>query len=407
MEDLPLSLLTQQENARPKTGEDLETFGKYAASLHLNGGKTLSEAVVETVKTAGLAPEQVQRVIEFANTSAYLKKFAEAGPQHRVISFDGGPASFADVIRDLNDGGGGSLMDPAHRSSDYSRLPPDVMKLAAANRARLGLEETKLASAFRVQEVPIPFEEPLQEALEMRDKLASLYNEATSELGGLETRNYDLCDLLFHEVKQASLSDIPLGHIVAALSEVSEEPEFMKAAFAMLGPRLLENGVFHDFESFSESLEKTAGVGVVNTDHPMLGIYADFCDTLSKLAATREVSQDLTQQLDAVSNFLQAAQRKTAAAAIPKAWRAATEGAARLSKPVGKAVKELAGETAGKVVGGGVKYAPHIAAGLAAESVYQHAKYHPATRGAVNFVMGRVPYTQQNQMRQYQLANGM
>lgn len=406
MEDLPISLLTQQDTAKPKSGEDLETFGKHAASLHLCGGKTLSEAVVESVKAAGLSPEQVQRVVEFANTNAYLKKFAEAGPQHKVVSFDGGPASFPDVIRDLNDGGGGSVSDPARRSNDYDMPPPDVGKLASVNRERLGLEDAKLAAAFGVVEVPIPFEEPLEDAVAARSKLAGLYDEATSEIGGLETRNYDLCDLLFGEVKQAALSGIPLGHVVSALSEANSEPEFMKSAFAMLGPRLIENEVFSSLEAMGGSLEKTAGVGMVNQDHPMLGIYEDYCDTLSKLAATRAVRDEVSAGLDALTNFLRAAQSKTAAVvdAIPKAWRAATGGAAQLSKPLGNAAKAVAGETAGKVVGTTVKYAPHVVAAVAAEEGYQRTKHNPAVRGTKDFVLGRVPYTRQNQIRQYRLA---
>lgn len=403
MEDLPLSLLTQQENAKPKTGEDLETFGKHAASLHLDRGKTLNEAVVETVKSAGLSPEQVQRVVEFTNTSAYLKKFANAGPGHKVVEFEGGPASFPEVIRDLNDGGGGSLNDPAPRSSDYDLPPPDLGKLAAANASFLGLDDAKLAEAFGVTapEAPLPYEEPLQEALAMRDKLASLYDEANSELEGAETRNYDLCNLLFHEVKQASLSGSPLGHVVAALSSVNDEPEFMKAAFAMLAPRLIDNGVFRSFEAFSGSLEKTAGVGTVNGDHPLLGIYSDYCDTMSKMAALRDVKGQLEGHLDDMTNFLHAAQTKVAGAGkIPQAWRAVTGAASKASKYTGRAAESLGGERVGKAVELGTKYAPHVAVGLAAEEGYQRAKASPTVR----FVKGRVPGTRENQVRQYQLA---
>lgn len=402
MEDLPTSLLTQQENAKSRTGEELETFGKYAASLYLNRKcGTLSEAVVETVKSAGLAPEQVRRVVEFTNTSAYLSKFASEGPGHKVINFDGGPASFPDVLRDLNDGGGGSLNDPA--PSDYSLPPPDTAKLAARNLARLGMTDEKLASAFRVEEAVLPYENPMKDAEDLKDKLAGLYDEATHEISGLETRYMDLCDLLFQKVKQASLEGVPLGHVVTVMGVAQSEPEFMKAAFAMLTPRLIQNEVFSNEVGVASSLEKTAGAGLVNPAHPLVGIYDDFCDTLAKLAATRQVRDEIEAELGTVTTFMKAA----AKGFIPKAWGVATNLAAQASKPVRKAVGAVGGETAGNLAGGLVEYSPHLLAALGAEEVYQRAKNNPAANAATNFVLGRVPYTHQNIMRQYNMQMGM
>jgi hypothetical protein len=410
MEDLPTSLLTQQEHVKPRTGEELETFGKYAASLYLQGRcGTLSDAVVETVKTAGLAPEQVRRVVEFANTSAYLTKFAEVGPGHKVVTFAGGPAAFPDVIRDLNDGSGGSTYDPV--PADYSLPPPDVEKMASRNAERLGLEDAKLASAFQAEPADIPYEEPLREALDTRDKLASLYDEATFEISGLETRLMDVSNLLFQQVKQASLEGVPLGHLVSVMGSVSDEPIFMKVAFEMLTPRLVANEVFSSHSAVATSLEKYAGAGVVNPAHPLVGIYEDYCDTLQKLAATRHVRDEVAESLDILSTFIQksagvASGIREVASKLPKAWEAATQGAAKASKPVSDFVSELGLPNAAPYVGAAVKYSPHIAAGLAGEDLYQRAKANPAVHGASNFVLSRVPYTRQNMIRQLELQQG-
>lgn len=415
MEELPTSLLTQQEQAKPRTGEELEIFGKYAAKLYLAGQcGTLSESVVEAVKTAGLGPEQVRRVVEFANTSAYLEKFASAGPEHKVVTFKGGPASFPDVIRDLNDGSGGSVFDKAAAASfaDYALPPPDAALLASNNLLRLGLLDTKLAQAFEVNEIPIPYAEPLREAADMKDKLAGIYDEARYELSGLETRYMDVCDLLFQQVKQASLEGVPLGHVIQVWGTVTEDPQFYKVAFEMLAPRLVENTVFETAVAIAESLEKTAGVGMINPDHPMVGIFTDFCETLAKMAAYREAQNEVAEQLDVLSTFLTKASgvgsavREALTEHVPKAWRAATGLAARASKPVSEFATDLGGETAGRLAGGAVKYAPHLAAGLAAEELYQRAKNQPGVQAVKNFTMARVPYTHQNMMRQYNLQMG-
>ena len=67
MHDLPSQTLKQQAHARPVSGEELEVFGKYAASQFTAGlHGTLTKAVVETVKQAEEAdlpaPEDVAMV---------------------------------------------------------------------------------------------------------------------------------------------------------------------------------------------------------------------------------------------------------------------------------------------------------------------------------------------------------
>jgi hypothetical protein len=418
MEDLPLSLLTQQEKAKPRTGEELETFGKYAAGLYLKGScKTLSEAVVETVKSAGLSPEQVRRVVEFTNQGAYLSKFASEGPQHKVVNFDGGPASFPDVIRDLNDGGS-ALVDKtaSFALADYSLPPPDVTRLRERNFTRLGVGYEKLAAAFQADETPLPYEEPLRDAADLKDKLAGLRDEATHELSGLETRFMDVCDLLFGEVKQAALGGVPLGHVVTAMSTVSQDPEYFKVAFEMLTPRLVDNEVFRNDLEVAESLSKTAGAGLPNTQHPLLGAFEDFCDTLQKLAAVRTVRTDLDANLDVLTNDLSKAAGiaeeagtalRDAAGYVPKGWRAAKGLAAQASVPASNFATALGGETAGKVTGAVVSHLPHLAAYLAGEELYQRAKNSPGVGAATNFVASRIPYTRANMIRQYNLQTGM
>jgi hypothetical protein len=419
MEDLPVSLLMQQEKAKSRTGEELETFGKVASIAYLKGEcKTLTQAVVDTVKTAGLGPEQVRRVVEFANTNAYLQKFASGDPHHRVISFKGGPASFPDVIRDLNDGGGGSVFDKVASASlsDYQSPPPDVEALASRNMDRFGNMDVKLASAFAVEEVEYPYSDPLRETLDLRDKIAGLYSEATGELSVLENEYLECCDELFHFVKQAALSGLTLGNVTAAMGEVTRDPEIFKLAFAMLAPRLVKNEVFRTDEAVAESLAKFASSNVVNPEHPLLGAFGEYVSTLQKLAATRQVRDEAAEQLDILSRFtVKAASTATAVAEkirsvashVPKAWGVATDLAARASKPVSEFATALGGETAGSIAGGAVEYSPHILAGLAAEEAYQRAKNNPAVQAGKNFVASRVPYTHQSMMRQYALQQGL
>jgi len=412
-------MLVQQKAARNKTGAELETLGKYAAALYHRGQcSTLTEAVVSTVKTAGLSPEQVRRVVEFTNHAAYQTEFSKVGASHKFVEFVGGPADPAAILQDLNDGGGGSVFDTG--SGDYQAPPPDFAKAAAANEARMGLDEVKLAELFQATPSPMPFAEPLAPALEARSKLASLYEEALAEMSLGETQLQMLGGELLERTKQAALAGVPLSHIVAAWGAgAGAQPEFIKAAFTMLTPALVTSGVFPSREELVESLAVKVAATPVNAAHPLVRTFSTWCETLNKLAATRQVMEDVETALGQVETFLKEASSASEIGGIlgkiPKAVRGVTQATAKASRPVNAFTREMveaaggsvqAAERAGNVLGGAVKYAPHIAGGIALEDAYQRAKYNPMVQGAKNFVLSRVPYTHQNMIRQYSYQQG-
>ena len=56
MHDLPEYMTRQQSGASPRSGAELEAFGKYASGKWLKGEhRTLGDAVVDVVKHAGLS----------------------------------------------------------------------------------------------------------------------------------------------------------------------------------------------------------------------------------------------------------------------------------------------------------------------------------------------------------------
>ena len=413
MHDLPTVTVQQQAHARPISAEDLEVMGKAAASAFHDGEfSTLDDAVVETVKKAGLSPEQVKRVVEFTNVNAHLEAFKKEA-DHKVISFQGGPASPSNVLKDLNDGGGGTVFDRG--TSDYNYPPPDIAKMPSANMDRLGVTEIKLAEAFHVDEKEYPFAEPLNEAMDLRDKLASARDFFNHELSALETVFIDAGNLLYEQVKQASLSGTTLGQMVQAWSAFTEEPEYVKLAFQALTPRLLQDEVFQDKDEISSSISSIDKVaGLVNHKHPLVGMFVDYCDTLFKLAEARQARDECDRHFDAMTEFLKDAQGglvTQAAGLIPKVVSFAEKASVPAGKTVRKAGELLFGagskgaETAGRAVSKAVQYTPHTVGAFAAEEAYQRQKYNPVTRGARNFLMSRVPYTRQNLIRQYSMQH--
>lgn len=402
MDDLPSSLKLQQNSARARTGEELETLGKEAASRYVRGGSSsMTHAVVETVKSAGLSPEQVRRVVEFANIDGFHQEFRKEGSGHKVVEFRGGPAVFADVLRDLNDGGTTVMDKHAH---DYSTPPPDVFGLTSRNADRLGLESEKLAEAFGVQEVQLPFADPLRPAFDMKDKLAGMEQDLASQLSTLEEQFLYTTDGLFDAVKQASMDGLELGAVISAWHQVTGRPEFVKQAFVHLTPRLLENRVFSSKEEMGNSLTKVAS-GLLNMQHPIVIHFTDFCELLTKMAEARLAKEEVGVELDKITTFLKAASvgdlAEAGAGMAKKLWSSSTAAAAGAAPQVGNAVRQ-AGQVAGNVAEAATPYLPHAAVGYGALQAYDAANQSPTVQKAMSYVPG----THQNEVRKYYQQQG-
>lgn len=387
MHDLPSQTLLQQTHARPVSGEELEVFGKKAACRYTCGEcATLNDAVVMTIKSAGLSPEQVKRVVEFTNQNAYLTEFKKESSAHKYIEFHGGPANPSEILKDLNDGGGGTVFDRG--MADYASPPPEkTASILAKNRAVLGLEkvasvvdprEQALRQAFAAEDVPVPYEDPYQDSIAMREKLATIRDNLNSDLSFLETEYLVIGDDLYGQVKQAALEGTPLGHVIQAWQDVTPGEGYVKCAFQLIGSRLVEEGVFRSFDEVGASLEKTAGAQALpNHEHPVLKSFAAFCTQLDKLASVRAQRDEVADYFNRIDWFLKEAMQKVAkgenalkrlagqGGLLGKVWGGAGRLGEFMSGPAEQLVGAIGGEGAGQIVGTVARHAPKAVLGLA------------------------------------------
>lgn len=402
MSDLPTQGLLQQMRATPHSGEYLEVLGKNAAARWSSGAyKTLTESVTQTVKQAQLSPEQVKRVVEFANTAAFLDAFRKEGAAHHVIEFAGGPADASAILKDLNDGGGGSVYDRG--TLDYSSAPSET-KHASAH------DENALAALFGAdgQEktaAALPHANPYAEVVALKDKLAGAAGHLQTQISGLEVMYSDLADRVYQQVKQASLGGVALSSVMKVWESVAPSNEYIKVAFELFTPRLLREGVFYRVEDMVASVEKTASAGLVNPDHPLVVDFQEYCDVLSKLAESRAARAEVRGHLASLEEYL-----KTAST-VGDAWRAtrnAAGSAAEASRPF---LQKHLGEGVGDALAAGIKYAPHAGVGIGAMEVNRRIENSPsaparAARATKNVILRNIPGTQENLMEQYRLQSG-
>lgn len=435
MSNAPIQTILQQRDARPVSGEHLETLGKQAASNWVDGKvASLHEAVVDVVRGERLSPEQVRRVVEFTNGDAYLQEFRKLS-SHRVVNFNSGPADPAQVLQDLNDGGGGSRYDRG--TLDYSRGPKDVFKEAMARSADSDGDQTKTAAANaepveglpKLPKLPslpkqasanedafwsqfgqvshIPFADPLQPLTEVRTKLAHALDEAGHEITQLELDYSTVCDTLFNEVKTAALQGTSLADIVTAWSVASEEPVYVKLAFDMLTPRLLQNRVVASYDAFGESLTKKASAGEVNVEHPLVHAYSEFISTLNKLAEVRGIQSELVDGVAQVDTLVKAAASGGVIGAAKKGISAASQHIDAASPAIAKFLvgAQDAAHLAPKL-SKGLKATGAVGGALAANAAVQSVTDRPMVRSGLNTAQSLVPGTAAYQERRYRTMTG-
>lgn len=469
MSDAPIQTILQQRDARPVSGEHLEVLGKKAASDFCEGKvASLHEALIDTLRDERLSPEQVKRVVEFCNGDAYLQEFRKLAA-HRVVHFDGGPADPAQVLQDLNDGGGGSVYDRG--TLDYSRSPRDVHKEASAGKSRreqiadfycgrggtptapsertrvhefYGSEKTasaehaegsepmeglpklpkapslpKLAAVESTYEdalwelfnngqpAHIAFAEPLQPLVEVRSKLASARDQVASEIDMLEIDYAQAGAELYGHVKQAALEGTSLADVVKAWSSVNEDPLYVKIAFRLMTPLFQRDGVFAGYDAIGESLTKQASAGDTNVEHPLVTSYGEFIDALNKLANMRVLHQEFADGAEKAELLMKQAASGGLVGAAKQGINAASQGIDAASPAIAKfLVGAKDAKSLAPTISKGLKGTAVVGGALAGNAALQSVTDRPLVRQGLGAAKSVVPGTVEYNERRYRNQMG-
>lgn len=297
--------LLQQQSVKPVDPEQLESLGKKAAARYAECGQPLTESAAGVIKESGLrlAPEQIKRVVEFTNTSAFLSEFEKAG-QVRNVTFDGGPADPGAVIRDLNDGSVPAINQV--QSSDYSP-PSGHYKLAGAGETALqeafGVGMDKTASVVADVDHEAHFNAS-DEINALRVRLEGTREHFMSKLSSSEVLLHDvrgdLCKTAAQEILHGSSS---LGDIARAWSSFTPSASFLKEAMVMVGQHLVDKGLSQ--KELGTSLTKTAQVGIIpNSEHPVIEQFIAFVKVASEHGKLEEAVKIVDEQLEEVNGKL-------------------------------------------------------------------------------------------------------
>ena len=369
-------------------GSELESMGKQAAEAWSAGlHPSIHEAVVTTVKCAQLSPEQVKRVVEFANQTAFLAAHKKEGSNHKYIDFGPeGPANPSEVLQELNSGGGGTVFDSG--SNPYQIEPTQAVS-SISEREMLDALFPKTASEGYAEA------DPLQDSMDLYQKLAGLADRTGSAINSLERICDETHEALFNEVKQATLHGYSLADVVSIWEQVDPSGEYVKVAFASMLEPLLESGVFLLPDQVTASLLKQAQVGTPDPSTPIVTNFKAYCEVVDKLAEERSNHAQYVEGAATLQAFL----RKEAASGgvLHKGIELVRKGGQHAQRGGEAAGKFLLGDSKGaKHIGTAARYATYAAPAIAANEIYRNTLgSSPAFQRAKHRVLTAVPGTQE------------
>jgi hypothetical protein len=292
---LPLGL-AQQKAAKNIDPEHLESMGKRAAALFGEGGRSLNESVVEIVKEARLAPEQVKRVCEFANTSAYLQEFEKSGEQKNV-TFDGGPANPSVVLKELNDGSSPAI----HQVKTAAYLPPknsyrtvgaDSL-LSEAFGVTPGMDKAASEHSMRAN--------PGEEIADLKVRLEGVRDDLKSKYASSGVLLHDIRQDLCESVRQEVLGGTSLMDIGRAWHGLSDTPMW-KEAMDMVSSSFKSNGMEKQASLAHEPVGYVSQVP--NLDHPAIDRFLVFTKIAFEHRKLERALEIVDEQISDVNNKL-------------------------------------------------------------------------------------------------------
>lgn len=294
-----------------KTASEIAAYAQEAARCFTSGEQnTLNQAIVHTIKTAGLNPEQVQRVVEQTNKTAYQQQHSmKLGEAERIVEFNGGPARVAEVLNQLN-----SVPSRTVQLSyeDYDHAP---VKQASSKEENDAWFETVFAP--RAPVLSDAELDPTAECRKVASDLAHMLKEAEAQVSSLDSdleyARYQLVTL----VKEARGEGTSLGEIAQAWGQ-SGVPDcllFVKQAFEEITPKLIDTPRWAGEAKLAEDFRKVASpTAQVDHDHPLMQWFGKYASTMVELEATKKVADDLHAELQNMRLFIRQAEEVKEAA---------------------------------------------------------------------------------------------
>lgn len=327
----------------------LKDLGKAAADLSCVSGLPMDEAVTQKLANLQLNEEQVRRVVEHANITAFRNKHASMKAPNRVVEFDDGPADPSVVWSQLRSSAEFSGMPPVDLSaSDYASEPS--MKIASAPEFHLTSEvDPPVVAAQKLASLYDQLGQAHGILIDDRERASLGMREALDNLGG--------------SVKSAMLQDITPTELRTAWYQ--HDPQYVEPAVRACG--------------VPADTAKVASLRRINPDSAVVRHYAEFTKHAhlydNRNQAALEVERRMLEVEEAYGELAKAAGLKGVLQGAKRLYRGTSVG-----KYLGNPKSGLNKAAKGVALGTGA-----LAAGTAGLGMYGAYK---GIQGAGNVISG-------------------
>jgi hypothetical protein len=272
------------------SAESLELMGKQAANLFLDTGLSLNEAVVKVASVhPNINPEQIKRVIEFANTATYLAKHDQnknSGSDSSYPQFE--LADPGRVVQDMSDGARPTVVTKT--DIDYGRQPLKKVSSVAA--------DSLLEDMFKVDQLEPTYSKDtlIQEVMDTKSDLIqlkeNLEHSAEKLAFDIESSIADYYDVM----KNHLLDGGSFADVLAAARSTGMSQEKVAGVLHPFVVQLISDNVVPPqvLKMGADGLDKVAH-RVVNTAHPLVQSFSAIMmlnDELEKVATGLESVED-------------------------------------------------------------------------------------------------------------------
>ena len=322
MDELSNYLLSGKSHATISP-EALELMGKKAATSFLADGVGLNDAIAKLAADySDISPEQVKRVVEFANTAVYLAKHDQsktAGDEHSYPQFE--LADAGRIIQDLSDGARPTVVTKT--DLDYTR-EAQKPKLASAPLDAALAEMFKTASADDADFSP---ETVVHQLLSTKEMLQNLRHNLQDRYNQNESLFKEATAEFYVHAKQHMLDGGSLADVYSAASSTGVSDNHVRQVMGAVVGRLLSDKVASakDLKMDMMELKKKAHRDV-NPEHGLVKSFAAAIMASNELQVLHDAMNDVNKEAASVQEFIKNAYftKESFAGLIAGAGRAVT-----------------------------------------------------------------------------------
>lgn len=302
MDELSSYLLSGKHHASISP-ETLEMLGKKAATAFLSDNIPLNDAIAKlAAEHHDISPEQIKRVVEFANTSVYLAKHDQAktaGSEHSYPQFE--LADAGRIIQDMSDGARPTVVTKT--DIDYNRQAQKP-KLSSAPL------EQALADLFKTasEEQDYSEETIASQLLAAKDLLTGLRDNLVDTYNQHEGVFKEAAADFYSQAKNHLMDGGSLAEVVIAAQSTGADSDTVNQVMGPVVQRLISEKVASPLALKRDmaALDKVAH-RIVNPEHDLVKSFSATILAGHEMKVASMALGEISEELSQVQDFLKKA----------------------------------------------------------------------------------------------------